>query len=146
MRWSRGFLVDRATSTRLSKIRQSGTEAELTVRSLVAGLGHRYTLGNRDLPGSPDLANRRRGWVVFVHGCYWHHHPGCARATVPRRNQQMWLAKFTANRLRDARAMRAVRRRGLRCLVVWECELRNPERVEGRLRRFLGQRAWKRLS
>lgn len=115
--------------------KQRDTRPELAVRRMVRELGHRYRLGNRDLPGSPDLANRSRRWVIFVHGCYWHSHQGCPRATVPKRNREFWLAKFAANRERDQRNENRLRELGYTVIVVWECELRNePEAVIERLR------------
>lgn len=132
--------VDSETSARLGRVRQHGTSAELKVRKILSSLGLRYRIHNRDLPGSPDMANRAHGWAVFVHGCYWHSHTGCRRATVPKRNREFWEAKFAANRLRDARAIRKLRRLGYRVAVVWECEvLEHPGRVERRLPRVLSR-------
>lgn len=129
--------VDAATSHRLGQIRQRGTAAELEVRRMLTSLGLHYRLGNRDLPGSPDVANRIRRWAVFVHGCFWHSHEGCPRATVPKRNRAFWEDKFAANRDRDRRAIDALRSMGYRAVVVWECELENPARVRRRLERAL---------
>lgn len=124
------LVVDAATSLRLSKIRQKDTTPERLVRALLAGMGLRFRVRNRDLPGSPDIANRSRRWAVFVHGCFWHAHAGCKRATVPKRNRAFWVAKFDANVRRDAAAVAELRRRGFRVAVVWECEVeRNPARV-----------------
>jgi len=133
------LVVDSNTSARLGRIRQSGTNAELAVRRLVSSLGARYRVSNRDLPGSPDLANRSKRWAIFVHGCYWHSHENCSRATVPKRNRAFWEAKFVANRARDARAILQLRAQGYRVSVVWECEIDGdpPRRVLNRLRHFL---------
>jgi|HubBroStandDraft_1064217.scaffolds.fasta_scaffold252327_2 DNA mismatch endonuclease (patch repair protein) len=131
------LVVDAETSLRMGRIRQKDTSAELTVRRIVHRLGARYRVRNRDLPGSPDLANRSRRWAIFVHGCYWHAHPRCKRATVPKRNRAFWLAKFDANRLRDHRAIDALERLGYSVLVVWQCELEQPARVAARLRRHV---------
>ena len=139
-----GLKVDAATSARLALIRQHGTAAELAVRRLATALGLRYRVRNRDLPGSPDLANRARRWAVFVHGCYWHSHEGCVRATVPKRNRAFWRGKFAANRARDLRALAALRGMGYATAVVWECELTRPELVRRRLERRIVQRAAKR--
>jgi DNA mismatch endonuclease (patch repair protein) len=128
------LVFDRATSLRLSKIRQKDTAPELAVRVILSAIGVRYRVRNRDLPGSPDIANRTARWAVFVHGCYWHSHRGCSRATVPKRNREFWVAKFAANVKRDADAVAALRRRGFRVAVVWECEIeRHPRRVTTRL-------------
>jgi DNA mismatch endonuclease, patch repair protein len=125
--------LDEATSRRLSKQLQHGTKAELIVRRIAHGLGLRFRVHNRDLPGSPDLANRSRHWAIFVHGCYWHSHRGCERATLPKRNREFWKAKFEANRARDARAIKRLRAEGFRVMTVWECELKRPKSVIKRL-------------
>jgi DNA mismatch endonuclease, patch repair protein len=130
------LIVDDATSVRLGRIRQHGTAAELAVRSLIHSLGRRFRVQNRDLPGSPDIANRRRRWVVFVHGCFWHRHEHCKRTTTPSRNRQFWIDKFEANVARDARVQSALRRRGYRVIVVWECETADISRLRT-LRRVL---------
>lgn len=106
------------------------------MRREVASLGHRYRVSNRDLPGCPDLANRRRRWAIFVHGCFWHRHAGCRLATTPKRNAAYWKAKFDDNVARDRRVTQALRDQGFRVLVVWGCELESPL-LRRRLRRFL---------
>jgi DNA mismatch endonuclease (patch repair protein) len=141
-----GLEVDEATSQRLARIRQHGTDAELTVRRIASGLGLRYRVKNRDLPGSPDLANRSRRWAVFVHGCYWHSHDGCPRATVPKRNRAFWEKKFSDNRARDRRAAEELESRGFRVLTIWQCELDHPELVRERLAQERDQRAANRPS
>lgn len=129
--------VDAATSERMAGVRRRDTSAEMIVRSIVHRLGHRFRVQNRDLPGSPDLANRSRGWVIFVHGCFWHRH-GCSRTTTPKRNRAFWEAKFEANMRRDRRVQKALRAEGLKVVVVWECEaLYHQARLERRLDRVL---------
>jgi len=130
------LLVDPETSARLAHIRQKDTSAEQAVRRLLHKLGLRFRVRNRDLPGAPDVANRSHRWALFIHGCFWHSHAGCYRATVPKRNRGFWVEKFTANRARDARVLRALRRRNYRAMVVWECELDDGERLMRRLRGF----------
>jgi DNA mismatch endonuclease (patch repair protein) len=128
--------TDAATSARMGRIRQSGTAPEMAVRRAAATLGLRYTVKNTDLPGSPDLANRSRRWAIFVHGCYWHRHTGCHKATTPRTNTEFWLNKFSRNVARDAAARDALRRRGYRVLTFWQCELETSSRVDSRLNRL----------
>ncbi len=103
------------------------------MRRVLYGLGFRFRVRNRDLPGAPDVANRARRWAVFVHGCFWHAHRDCPRATVPKRNREFWLAKFGANRARDALALRRLHRLGYRTIVVWECELGDTKKLTRRL-------------
>ena len=108
-------------SALMGQIRQKGSSAELKVATELRRLGAAYRKNVRALPGSPDFANRRRRWAIFVNGCFWHQHTGCKRATVPQANNAFWVAKFVANRQRDARAVRALRLAGFRVAIVWEC-------------------------
>jgi DNA mismatch endonuclease (patch repair protein) len=135
-----GLAVDAATSDRLGKIRQLNTTPELVVRTVAAQLGLRFRVHNPDLAGSPDLANRKRRWAIFVNGCFWHHHARCHRATTPKRNREFWVAKFANNQRRDRRAITALRREGFVVLTVWECDTLDIERVRARLARLPGPR------
>ena len=122
-----------AVSERMGRIRQRSTDPELRVRRAATALGLRYRTINRDLPGSPDLANRTRRWTIFVHGCYWHHHDGCARATTPKTNTLFWLSKFEQNRERDAGAQYELTEMRYRVIVVWECETEDEALLGQRL-------------
>lgn len=125
---------------RLARLPQANTGPELAVRLMLREEGIRYRLNNRDLPGSPDLANRSKRWAIFVNGCYWHHHKGCKRATVPKRNSAFWLDKFDTNRRRDARVIRELRASGYKVLLCWECDVEErPQIVAERIRRTLRQ-------
>lgn len=115
----------RLASERMSRVRQRDTAPEMRVRRALAALGWRYRIVNRDLPGSPDLANRSRKWALFVHGCYWHHHDGCPKATVPKANREFWLAKFAMNRQRDARVQSELEAAGFSVGVIWQCQTTN---------------------
>jgi DNA mismatch endonuclease, patch repair protein len=125
--------TDGDTSRRMAGIRQRGTAPELLVRRMLRTLEIGYRLNVRSLPGSPDIANKRKKFAIFVQGCYWHHHTGCKQATIPRRNVAFWREKFAANRSRDARAIRELRRSGYRVFVVWECQTVDVARVSARL-------------
>lgn len=134
------FSTTAETSRRMGGVRQRGTTPELEVRHTLRRSGLHYTLRNRDLPGSPDLANRSRRFAVFVHGCFWHQHPDCRFATIPKRNREFWLAKFAANRRRDARSVGELRQRGYTVLVVWECEAADPDALLQRVKENLVRR------
>ncbi|MBL8115360.1 MAG: DNA mismatch endonuclease Vsr [Acidobacteria bacterium] len=122
----------------MAGIRQKDTSAERLVRKILSSLGLSFRVRNRDLPGSPDVANRSRAWAVFVHGCFWHRHAACPRSSTPKRNRAFWEEKFRQNVARDRRAQAALRKAGYRVVIVWECEvLRKPERVATRLERRL---------
>ncbi|QCI63148.1 very short patch repair endonuclease [Phreatobacter stygius] len=124
----------------MARVRQQGTAAELTVAAALRSAGHAYRLNVRSLPGSPDFANRKRKWAIFVHGCFWHQHTGCKRATIPKANEAFWRDKFGANRRRDARALRALRGVGFRVAIVWECEIADGEALAARLSKILESR------
>ena len=134
------LVTDPSTSARLGRIRPADTKPELAVRRILTELGHRYRVRNRDLPGSPDIANRSRKWAVFVHGCFWHRHAGCGRATTPKRNAEFWIEKFETNRRRDRRVRAALRRMGFVVVTVWECEVEQAggSRAARVLKRQLG--------
>jgi DNA mismatch endonuclease (patch repair protein) len=136
-----GHLIvsDAKTSARMAGVRRRDTSPETRLRQHLHALGLRYRLENRDLSGSPDVANRSRRWAIFVHGCFWHRHAGCRRTTTPKRNRDFWRAKFERNQARDARVQRELRALGYRVLVVWECETERAD-FPGWLRRRL-QRA-----
>lgn len=114
--------TDEETQRRLGRVRQKDTSPEQIVRAALSEMGIKYRLDAKDLPGSPDIVNRSKKWAVFVHGCYWHHHEGCRKATIPKRNREFWIAKFAANRARDARAVEVLEALGYRVIVVWQCE------------------------
>lgn len=121
----------------MQRIRSKNTKPELVVRRLIHALGFRYRLHGRDLPGRPDLVFRSRRKVVFVHGCYWHVHSCAYGQVTPATNAEFWREKRMANVARDRRTRAKLRALGWRALIVWECEIRKPDRVADRVRRFL---------
>ena len=121
----------------MARVRQRGTAAERAVGEALRDLGLHYRLNVRSLPGTPDFVNRRLHWAVLVHGCYWHHHKGCKKATVPTRNREFWLAKFKANRYRDATVIRRLRKAGFGVLIVWECQTASPELLKCHLEKLI---------
>jgi DNA mismatch endonuclease (patch repair protein) len=121
----------------MARVRSKNSRPELFVRKLVFALGYRYRLHAKDLPGQPDLVFRKLCKVVFVHGCFWHRHPACALARLPKSRLEFWLPKLEGNRKRDEKNKRALQRHGWKVLTVWECQLGNSERLTTRIRRFL---------
>lgn len=107
----------------------------MIVRKGLHALGYRYRLCRRDLPGKPDLVLPKYRTVIFVHGCFWHSHEGCSRATKPESNKEYWAAKLAGNRERDARAKAELHQLGWRVLVVWECACRKT--LEPRLMQLI---------
>lgn len=129
--------IDPARSNLMRRVRRHGTKAEEEVAVVMRKLGLRFRRNVKALPGSPDFANKRRGWVVFVHGCFWHRHEGCIRTTTPTHNRKFWLEKFKANKRRDKSKARILRRMGFDVVTVWECEAQNPTRLERRLAKLV---------
>ena len=128
-------------SALMSRIRAKDTKPELTVRRLVHGLGYRYRLHRRGLPGTPDLVFTPRRKVIFVHGCFWHLHPdpNCKRVRMPKSRIDFWKPKLEGNRERDLRNQAALSEAGWDILVVWECEITGDcEALAERLVDFLG--------
>lgn len=126
-------------SATMRAVKSRDTRPELLVRRLAHGLGFRFRLGGRGLPGSPDLTFPRLAACVFVHGCFWHGHD-CARgARVPATNRDYWTAKIGRNRARDTASLAALRKLGWRALVVWECETKDRAALTRRLSRFLSR-------
>ncbi len=129
-----------AVSERMRRVRQKDTGPEMTVRRLLTRLGFRYRVCSPTLPGRPDLANKAKGWCVFVHGCFWHGHDGCPRSRLPKTNRRYWHDKIQANKARDDAARQQLENMGLRVLIVWECELDDRARMEHRLWEFVSKR------
>lgn len=117
------FLTPAERSERMSRIRGKHTRPEVTLRKALHRLGMRYRLHSAGLPGKPDIVFPRYKAIVFVHGCFWHRHPGCSIATTPKSNTDFWLDKFQKNIARDTKVAQALELLGWRVFVVWECNL-----------------------
>lgn len=134
-------LTPERRSRNMARIRARDTKPEMAVRRLVHGLGYRYRLHQRDLPGKPDLVFASRKKVVFVHGCFWHQHTAtaCKIARRPKSGGEYWDAKLDRNVARDGEVKKALARLGWRSLTIWECQVRaGPEALERSVRKFLG--------
>ncbi len=121
----------------MARVRAKDTVPEMGVRRLVHGMGYRYRLHRRNLPGTPDLVFVGRRKVIFVHGCFWHRHTGCAAARIPKARQEFWLAKLQGNCERDSRNVEALYDQGWNVMTVWECELKDIAQLRARIRSFL---------
>lgn len=126
-------------SANMRAVRSRNTRPEIRVRQIAHGLGYRFRLHRSDLPGKPDIVFPGRQKAVFVHGCFWHQHNGCRRAGIPRSNSRFWRRKLARNAARDADQLAAIKKRGWRALVIWECQIKDEKRLTARLRRFLDQ-------
>ncbi len=123
----------------MSRVRSGDTKPEFVLRSLLHRAGYRFRLRRKDLPGTPDIVLPRYRLAIFVHGCFWHRHTGCRRASTPAANQERWEKKFARNKQRDREVQQALSANGWRVHVVWECELmRSPHAVFEEIQRLLG--------
>ncbi len=118
-------------------VRSQGTKLESVLGRLVKQLGIPFRTQVRELPGSPDIVLNRASVAIFVHGCFWHGHARCRRATLPKTHRRFWSLKIASNRRRDAAAARRLRRSGFSVLTIWGCQLKDQERIEHRIRAAL---------
>lgn len=107
------------------QVKSHDTTPEKKVRSLLHGLGFRFRLNRHDLPGKPDIVLPKYKSVVFVHGCFWHRHENCPRASTPKTNVEYWQKKFSRNVERDKCVQEELRDLGWRVIVVWECGIKD---------------------
>jgi len=127
-------------SRNMANIKGKDTKPEKIVRSILHSMGYRFRLHNKQLPGKPDIVLPRYRSVVFVHGCFWHGHDGCKRATMPTTRAEFWQNKIAGNRERDSRNIAALENLGYRCLIVWQCDLKDLGLLKQRLSAFLGRK------
>ena len=131
-------MVDRLTPERrswlMSRVGGKNTTPEVRVRKAAYALGLRFRLHRKDLPGKPDLVFPKRRIALFVHGCFWHRHPGCRKASNPGTRPDYWGEKFSANTARDSRVAAELEASGWQVVVIWECETKDPESLSRILR------------
>ena len=120
----------------MSRVGATDTSAEMRVRRTVHVLGLRYRLHRRDLPGTPDLVFPKHGVVIFVHGCFWHRHPGCKKATFPKSRVWFWKKKFDRNVARDRQVIEDLVDLGWRVEIIWECETKNTDSLSRCIRKI----------
>lgn len=121
----------------MSAVRASDTKPERRVRSMLFSMGYRFRLQVSRLPGKPDIVLPKYKVAIFVHGCFWHQHEGCPKSKRPATNVEFWNKKLDANIVRDAKDCSLLVDLGWKVIVVWECELRNQDALERRLRSSL---------
>jgi len=121
----------------MSRIPGKDTTPEMRVRSMLHGMGYRFRLHRKDLPGKPDVVFVSRRVALFVHGCFWHRHTGCKNCTTPTSNQKFWLSKLEGNAARDKKIRRDLSKLGWKTSVIWECQTEDKHRLEDTLTRFV---------
>ena len=139
-RLGRDPLTARQRSELMGRIRSKDTKPEMIVRRLVHGMGYRYRLHVKELPGCPDLVFRPRRKVIFIHGCFWHRHTGCAANRLPTTRREFWRHKLDGNVRRDRQNEETLEEMGWRVMVVWECEMKDLDHLANEVKGFLGPR------
>ncbi|OON62465.1 very short patch repair endonuclease [Massilia sp. KIM] len=125
-------------SVRMSRVKGKDTIPEMVVRRIAHRAGYRYRLHEKTLPGKPDLVFRKRKKVIFVHGCFWHRHEECRLARLPKSRLEFWIPKLEKNKRRDDLNLRKLSESGWNVLIIWECEIRQLDLLEQRIKEFLG--------
>ncbi len=132
-------------SENMSRIHGKNTKPELLVRHSLHKRGLRYLLHNENLPGKPDMTFPKYHTVLFVHGCFWHQHPNCKKASKPKSNSDYWREKFLRNKKRDEEVVNILESEGWKVIIIWECEIPNSfadsywEFLAGKIRNHRGQ-------
>lgn len=124
-------------SRNMAAIKGKNTKPEVFVRALLHSLGYRFRLHRKELPGKPDIVLPKHKAAIFVHGCFWHCHNCRFGRVQPATRAEFWTAKRQSNVDRDHRNKAALRALGWRVMVIWECQIRQPKKVEARVRSFL---------
>lgn len=125
--------VDPIRSKIMRAVGRTNTTPEIAVRRSLHALGFRFRLHRKDLPGTPDLVVPKCRTAVFVHGCFWHRHKGCSKATTPKTRAEFWRAKFLQNIRRDLRNVDLLQQAGWSVLTIWQCETTRPEKLTAKL-------------
>lgn len=118
-------------SKNMSAIKNAATKPEMYIRKMLFSKGYRYRVQATSIPGHPDLWLKKYNTAIFVHGCFWHRHMGCKYAYVPKSRTDFWEKKFETNRTRDQIVRNQLQKMGIRCLVIWECTIRNTKKKTG---------------
>jgi len=121
----------------MSRVKNKDTKPEIIVRSIVHRLGYRFRKNNLNLPGRPDIVLTRHRKVIFVHGCFWHGHKKCKRASRPTTNKMFWDKKLDTNIARDKLNNKALKSLGWKTLTLWECQIKDKDKLLLKIENFL---------
>ena len=118
-------------SRNMSAIKRADTKPEIYIRKMLFKTGYRFRLQTNKIPGHPDLWLKKYNTAIFIHGCFWHRHAGCTYAYMPKSRVDFWSDKFDKNVQRDHFVQDQLRARRVRCLVIWECTIRQVQKKNG---------------
>lgn len=120
----------------MARIKGRGTSPEKSVRRCLRRLGIRFRGNVASLPGTPDFVLQGQKKAVFVHGCFWHGHKGCRWSDRPETNRLFWDKKIDGNIVRDRRTLRELKKNKWKVLIIWQCQIKDENRLMKRLLRF----------
>lgn len=122
-------------SWNMSRIRGKDTKIEVMVRKYLFSRGYRFRKNDKRYPGKPDVVLPKYHTVIFVNGCFWHHHEGCKNATIPKTRTEFWNEKLGKNVANDKKHVRLLEEAGWNVITIWECELEKD--FEGRMSKVI---------
>jgi len=128
-------LTSQQRSAVMSAVKNKNTTPEIRVRKALHAMGYRFRLHRKDLPGKPDIVLPKYKLCIFVHGCFWHQHTHCSRATIPASNREFWVEKLTGNIARDEKNETELKLLGWNVCVIWECETKNTDKLTNEINR-----------
>ena len=126
-------------SKNMSAIRSKDTKPEIYLRKLLFAEGYRYRIAEKSIPGHPDMFLRKYNTAIFVHGCFWHRHQGCKYAYMPKSRVEFWQKKFDDNVRRDTVVKVALQENNVKCLIVWECTIKQMMKDSDVERRIINE-------
>ena len=127
-------------SKQMALVKNKNTKPEVELKHLFWKLGYHYRYSNwSKLPGKPDLVLEKKKKVVFLHGCFWHRHPGCSNTRLPKSNVEFWEKKLSQNVFHDREVYKQLTQLGWEYLIIWECEMKKSNRtsLEKRIHLFM---------
>lgn len=133
------FMTPAQRSRAMSRVRGNETHIERALRSQLHQQGFRFRKNVKELPGRPDIVLPKYRSVIFVNGCFWHHHANCARAKLPDSRREFWATKIAENVKRDKKQIKALRAQGWKVFIVWECKLRDRDKSAIVIRKIVNQ-------
>jgi DNA mismatch endonuclease (patch repair protein) len=123
-------------SRMMASVGSANTKPEKIVRSILHGLGYRFRLHRKDLPGSPDIVLPKYKKVIFVHGCFWHQHDGCPKSKRPTSRTEFWNKKLDGNIHRDKKNISQLQALGWTVDIIWECQTFDVKELRNCLENF----------
>lgn len=135
------FMTALQRGNAMSAVRSTETNIERIFRSYLHRKGFRFRKNVKSLPGRPDVVLPKYRCVIFVNGCFWHHHKDCKRSKLPATRREFWAKKIQDNVTRDRRRINELSDDGWHVLTVWECELRDPKTQDKAINRVIAKLA-----